>query len=192
MDRLLKIQIHWETAANFRDADATLFEWQEEKMRRARGFKEPFDYDAWLEERKEIDDKRGRRHERRNKRRGQLGLPLTHHPNDDGSTGSAAMSMSDGESDDGVPLIQRLRAKKSDDDVPLVQRSRTKSFAARAGDSDNASPVRKRRQALPYYARSEEAPCSAFLSSSEEGNSSAYLVCDCCGEGPRKNCYWDS
>ena len=67
----------WEPESNLSgNGGDTLHEWQEEKMRRDRGFREHFDLEAFEIWREKITARRNRTHERRNKKRAKLGKPL--------------------------------------------------------------------------------------------------------------------
>lgn len=130
----------WEPTENLivNDDDA-LHEWQVEKMRRTRGFKEPFDLNAFEEAVENITAKRVRRHVRRNKKRARLGYPQVDYPMDQDSEEDALSS---------APQTPSAEQNSDGERNRIFRRPlrRTTDMRDESSDGDSDTPLAKRRR----------------------------------------------
>lgn len=145
----------WQSAEDFTgDAARTLWEWQEERMRRTRGHKEEFEIDRWQDDMDRIAQARYERHHKRNKRRKKLGQPEVEYDgeaedsddaDDDGDAEmqEASTSLS---SKRGTRAEMVSQSSDSDDDIPIVRRRKSvpsEKDVAKASSSSSTKPKRR-------------------------------------------------
>lgn len=156
----------WQYADDFTgDAARTLWEWQEERMRRTRGHKDDFDVDRWQDEKDQIAQARHDRHQKRNKRRKKLGKPVVDYGESEDSDNA------DDEGDTGMPDASKSKSSKqgdrremsseSEDEVPLLRRRQSIQDHAKA--SINSSGKSKHRR--PFDDESSDEESGLFVGS---------------------------
>jgi hypothetical protein len=117
----------WEPAENI-EGQATLDEWDAEKMRIDRGLSEPFDLTGFEDQKRKVDEGKAIRRKRRRAKRKRLGIAVSPSESEkepsalpvDSSESSDGNEESDDDSDDAVPLARRQQLSKprNDDRVP--------------------------------------------------------------------------
>lgn len=131
----------WEPEHHFDDVGEVLFHWQNRSMRQVRGAERAFDLNRWDDEKDAVQAKRVRRHQRRNKKRDRLGLPIKAYDGD-------AQGADDEDEGEDFRLTQSATSEsESDDNVPLAsgRRKRTISLSTSDGGQGMGSSPKRRR-----------------------------------------------
>lgn len=139
----------WEPGDNFENND-TLFLWQADQMRQTRQLAEAFDVSAWEERREEITAQKETRHDRRNKKRHRLSLPVSVWPEEEEEGVAAEDEKQPEEEANGLtrPRSSTTRECVEERD-PTPRRDPRKSAIYDSGDdSDRPLLTSKRRKLL--------------------------------------------
>lgn len=121
-------------------------------MRVVRGFADPFDVDAWEAKKDARDMKRIRRHEKRNRKRVLLGLPVVNYDEENEDDTDAGQASSNDEQ------IETLEVENTtSDDEPVFKRTRKMPADDSSGeDIADRSPNKRKRRTAEQMERERE------------------------------------
>lgn len=158
-----KYKATWEPRENLENADLTLWKWNENRMRKTRGGTEPdFDVEQWEQEKAEIEAKRARRHERRNKKRRQLGHDEKTYADSDEEADDESESRVEPKPGSAVDESDTVSSKGRGSNVESVAESDSDEEAQAPtkkrrleNESGSDGPIRKKGRAMPVRSRSD-------------------------------------